>query len=285
MNMKTKANLYLILITAFWGLTFPISHRVIQYISPSLFVFLRFGLAAMCLLPMVFYYRSDKRVVYAGIILGLLNSGTFLFQTIGLEYIDPARSAFITGMSVLFVPFLLPFFKLGFPKPIDILCGIICLLGLYILTGANMHQLNMGDFITMACALCVAMTISFVQWVTHYIKSYGILNFYQVLFTVPVAGIGAFHHAGWSNVWHPVVLFGLVFCVIFATVMALHIQLKYQQYTTATMVALIFVLEPVFASIYSVLLGDTALRLSLVIGGAVIIFSLALPTLVSKHLS
>lgn len=282
--MKMKANLYLVMIAAFWGLTFPISHRVIQYISPSLFIFLRFSLAALCLLPMVIYNRSDKRVVYAGIVLGLLNSGTFLFQTIGLQYIDPARSAFITGMSVLFVPFLLPFFKLGFPKLVDIICALVCLLGLYILTGANLHQLNFGDFITMACAFCVAVTISFVQWVTHHIKSYGILNFYQVLFTIPVASLGTFHHAGWQNLFHPIVLFGLVFCVIFATVMALHIQLKYQQHTTATMVALIFVLEPVFASIYSVLLGDASLRLPLIVGGAVIIFSLVIPALASRRL-
>lgn len=273
------------MITAFWGLTFPLSHRAIQYISPSLFVFLRFVLAALCLLPMVLYNRSDKRVIYAGLFLGLLNSGTFLFQTIGLEYIDPARSAFITGMSVLFVPFLLPLFKLGYPKPIDITCGLVCLLGLYVLTGANIHSLNRGDFLTLACAFCVAMTISFVQWVTRYIKSYTILNFYQILFTVPIAGVGVFHHAGWHNIWHPALLFALVFCAIFATVIALHIQLKYQQYTTATMVALIFVLEPVFGSLYSILLGDSVLHWSLVLGGAIIVFSLALPTLAAKHLS
>lgn len=280
MTPTSKANAFLILATAFWGLTFPLIHSAVRFVNPNVFVFVRFAIAAIVLLPFVNLGKTTKPLLWAGLVLGLLNAGTYMFQTIGLETIDPARSAFITGMGVVIVPFLLPFFRLGWPQAIDFTCGFICLLGLYILTGANLHGISIGDFWTLACAVCFALSVVFVQWVTIHVKNYSLLNFYQIAFTIPVAGLSSVS-GNFKGLFHLQVIVALLFCAIFGNAIALFLQLKYQQYSTATKTALIFTLEPVFASIFTFLLGLGIIHFSTIVGGAIILLSLVLPILLS----
>src|SRR5476651_2121531 len=117
-NSKIKIDLMLVLVPVFWALTFPFIHISVQSISPETFVFWRFSLAAFFLLPFILtrLNKLNLYIVVWGIVLGLLNGGTFIFQTIGLENISSARAAFITGSSVILVPVMCFLMKLGKPS-------------------------------------------------------------------------------------------------------------------------------------------------------------------------
>ncbi|WP_029463733.1 EamA family transporter [Rickettsiella massiliensis] len=51
MKLSSKANLYLLLATLMWGVTFPLIRNALHEVDAVTFVFLRFMLAALVLLP------------------------------------------------------------------------------------------------------------------------------------------------------------------------------------------------------------------------------------------
>ena len=187
-KLFTKAENYLILVAAFWGITFPLLHQAVQYIPPAHLVFWRFLVATFIIFPFVLHSLKHTTIflLFGSMVLGILNLGTYLCQTTALETISASRTAFLTGANVLFIPFLSPLFGLGYPKFIHFVSSMICLFGLYILTGANLSALTIGDFWGISCATFVALTILTIQRLTKRIQHYLLMTFYQVLFYVTV---------------------------------------------------------------------------------------------------
>lgn len=277
MRVATTASLNLIAIAAIWGATFPLIKNAVIFISPSSFVAIRFLLACLLLLPiaLVRIKRLTRFMLISGVLIGLMNGVSYITQTIGLQTIDSSRAAFITGMNVIFVPFLMPLFKLGKPTLIDISSIFLCCVGLYVLTGATVHGFTYGDFMVLAAAFTMALTITYIQWSAQWVTHHTLLAFLQILFTWPIALIvsGPIDTAHLSN---PSVLIGLSFCAIIATALALYLQIKYQVRTTATRASMIFMLEPVFASIFALLINGEAITPHVIAGGAIIFTSIGL---------
>ncbi len=280
MHPTTKANLYLVLVTVIWGLTFPLIRNAVAHIDPLTFVSVRFFIAALALVPLVWrsLNKTTGKLLFYCLILGLLNSGSYISQTIGLQTISSARAAFITGVSVIFVPFLMPLFRLGKPTRIEIICSVICLFGLYILTGANIAHITTGDKWVLLCAFCYALSVVFLKLITEQIKEYKLLTFYSILFTGPIAFL--FNgHISYHALLNPSVIIGILFCSIVATSVALYLQTKYIAYTSANKAMLIFMLEPVFASIFGFMVNGEKITHNVFIGGMLIFISLILPEL------
>lgn len=280
MKPSTIANLYLLLVTAMWGMTFPLIHNAVAQVDPFLFVFIRFALGAALLLPLVWgaLKGSHWRFICGSMVLGIINSGAYLAQTIGLQTIDASRAAFLTGLCVVLIPLLTPFFKLGRPNLLDFICSFICLAGLYILTGADLHAITRGDEWVLLAAILFAITISYLQYLSLKHKNHRALAFFLILFTAPLP-MFFFWHANFHALLLPSVLVGVLFCTICATSLALYLQTKYQKFTTAPKAAIIYSLEPVFASIFGFLLNGEVITWHTVVGGIVMLFSLMLPAL------
>lgn len=284
MNPTTKANCYLLFVTALWGITFPIIHNAVVLLNPFLFVGLRFTLAALFLLPLAWpaLRKNGGKLLLGGIILGIINSAAYTSQTIGLQTIHSSRAAFITGLCVVLIPLLNPLFKLGKPSALDMLCSLLCLLGLYVLTGADFHAITTGDKWVLLCAVLFAIDISYLQKLSLRFNDHRTLAFYLILFTAPLPFLFSFH-TDWHAVLYPSVLFGILFCAIAATSLALFLQAKYQPFTTAPKAALIYSLEPVFASIFGFVINGEPLTHKTYMGGLLILLSLMLPALLQLY--
>lgn len=280
MQPSSKANLYLLFVTAMWGVTFPLIRNAVASIDPNLFVTIRYLLATLILLPFVWHLlkKSSIKLIFNGFIFGTLNSIAYIAQTMGLKTIHSSRSAFLTGLSVILVPFIAPFFSLGQIRRLDILCAIICLSGLYILTGTDLSHLNIGDEWTLLGAVAFAILIAYLQKLSIEFHDYKLLTFYQLLFTIPLALFFSINTQV-SSLANSNVIIAIVFCAIFATILAFLIQTKYQKFTTAPKVALIFSLEPVFASIFGFLLNGEKINHTTLIGGLLILLSITIPSL------
>ncbi len=273
-----KAELYLLMVTAIWGLTFPLIGTAVKNINPVEFVFIRFCLAAIIMLPVVWRdlkYTDRKTLKYA-FLLGMLNLGAYSFQSIGLTSITPSESAFITAVSVILVPFLLPFFKVQRIRILDFISSGICLLGLYILTGTHIINLNKGELTTLLCAICVAFTVIVIQIAGNKIPKLSLLVFYQIIFTAGGA-LPFILHQGIHISLNNQVIFSIVFCGIFATVLVFYAQIKFQKYVTATKAALIYSAEPLFACVFAWIINGDKITFSIVLGGSIIFFSMILP--------
>ena len=282
MKLSSKANLYLALATLMWGVTFPLTRNALAEVDPFVFVSLRFVIATLVLLPLVYsiFYRATQPILLGSLIIGILNAVAYLCQTIGLETVSSARAAFITGSSVIFVPFIAPFFKLERPTHLDFVCGLLGFIGLYVLTDIRHLHINSGDFWVFIGAISFSFQITYLQRLTGVIQNYKLLAFYQVFFTVPFVSLLTKGH-DFSSVFQPKAMIGILFCAVFATSFAYYLQNKYQKFTSAPKAALIFALEPVFASLFGFLINRELISKTTIYGGLLLLLSLFLPSLVS----
>ncbi|MDQ8039296.1 MAG: DMT family transporter [Rickettsiella sp.] len=282
MKLSSKANLYLSLATLMWGITFPLIRNALTEVDPFVFVSVRFVVATLVLLPMIctLFYKTTKAILLGSLIIGMLNAAAYLCQTIGLETVSSARAAFITGSSVIFVPFIAPLFKLDKPGSLDFLCALIGFSGLYVLTDLHHIQLSSGDLWVFFGAISFSLQIAYLQRLTQAIQDYKLLAFYQIFFTIPFVSVLTKGH-DFSSIFQPKAMFVILFCAIFATSLTYYLQNKYQKFTSAPKAALIFALEPVFASLFGFFINHELLSKATIYGGLLLLLSLVLPSLIS----
>src|SRR5207237_4774848 len=94
------------LIAGAWGSSFTLIKNVLAHIAPEPFIFWRFTLAGAILLLIAIVRRGLTRdALLPGLLLGALVFSGYWAQTRGLLFITPSRSAFLTGLYVVMVPF------------------------------------------------------------------------------------------------------------------------------------------------------------------------------------
>jgi drug/metabolite transporter (DMT)-like permease len=209
-------------------------------------------------------------LVRAGITAGVILFGGYATQTIGLQYTSPSTSAFLTGLYVIITPIIESAISRRLPRP-PVLAGIvIALIGLYLLTGADVH-LGRGELLTLACAVLFAMHIVYISAYTNLLRpmQFGALQIGAValLSVAPAAGQGA-------GSLTTLAVFAVVFTGIACSAVALPLQLWGQRRIPATRAALILLAEPVFAAIASYIDGER-LGAGRLVGGVAILTGIA----------
>ncbi|MCC2667398.1 MAG: transporter, drug/metabolite exporter family, partial [Gammaproteobacteria bacterium] len=159
---------------------------------------------------------------------------------------------------------------------LDFICAAFCLLGIYILTGADLHHLVMGDAWTFLAAVCYALAILFIQKYSQELeKEVNLIAFYQIFFTIPLA-LAMSGKFTWPVLFNPHVIAAILFCALVATCVVFYLQLNYQKHTTATKAALIYALEPVFAVFFAYFIEGEHPVFFTLLGGAIIMGSILL---------
>ena len=296
MSPKTLAHILLLAVVAVWGGTFALVKSALTDASPLLFNLLRMTLAAAAL--WLIHHRRlrnlPRRTVLAGAIAGILLAAGYQFQTVGLAHTSPAKSAFLTGFVVVFVPLLTTVRSLRpptSPKPgwSTVVGAPLAFSGLILLTtpaGTTLRtltsEIGLGDWLTLLCALAfaghllslahLAPEIPTAQLATLQITFAALV----MLLTLPLAGPLRLHLS-------PRLLVALAVTSLLATAAAFTIQSWAQQHLPPTNTAILLTLEPVFALAVSMLfLGDhlttrASLGAALILTGILLIELLALP--------
>lgn len=281
MGMKSIhfANAMLLIITLAWGLTFPLIKSTASMLDPCLFVALRFSIAAIALLP--FINRNalkSSKIIIAGLTLGLLNSSVYVLQTYSLSLMSASRCAFLAGSVVLWVPIFAKMLLKIKIRRTQIFASLLCLTGLWILTGANIASLGYGDFIMLIAEAFFALALIYLDRVSAKNIDLMTLAFYQVVFTCPLPFLlSILMKPSLQPLYQVSTMFTVLFCALFATALALSLQINYQRYTSSFHTALIFSLEPLWASLFANYMYGEALTQSLIVGGGMMIVSIVLP--------
>jgi len=259
---RHRADGAMLLVTVFWGLTFPFIRVAVRDLHPFVFVAARFVLALLVFLPVVLFSRRTrqglKRALLAGAVLGALAWAGYLAQTMGLRTVTAGRAAFITGLSVILVPLLSPVFRAGRPRPLEIAAAVVATFGLFLLTDPGGEGITHGDLLVLVCAGLYAVYIHAIQIFLRKEPDAFSLTFVQIasvaalaLLALPLADAGPQHFSGMA-------IAALLFTATFATGGTFWLQAHYQSRTTPQRVALIFSMEPVFATVFAYLmLGET----------------------------
>ena len=268
-----RADAVLVAITAFWGLTFVVVKDAVVLADPFTFLGLRFGLGAALVTLAARGRLGGASVRRAGVGLGLLLFVGFSAQTAGLQFTTPSRSAFLTGLSVLLVPLLSLAVHHRRPAPSSLLGVGLAVCGLWAFAGGSAlgasEGLGKGDWLTLLCAVAFALQITLLESLARQFPAAQLVSLQ--LWTVAVLSaatallLGPRLEAGWP-LWRAVLLTGAG-----GSAVALLLQAWAQARTSAVRAALVYALEPVFATVYSVALGRERLGRREFFGGGLIL--------------
>lgn len=275
LSRRRKAESLLLATTLIWGSTFVAQKIGLADVSPLFFVGSRFMLASLILT--VLFVQKLRTItpsgLQKGIVLGILLCLGFALQTIGLTYTSASKSAFITGMLVVFTPLMQFIIERQFPKIGNIIGVVFVTIGLYFLTSPEGSSFNLGDGLTFACAILFAVYIVYLDIVSKEVDIFH-LTYLQILVTAMMSYILAFLFEDIRAVFSPSFLVVLFYLTIFATLFTTYIQTRFQKDTTPTRAAIIFSVEPVFAAFLAYLLIGEVIGVLGIVGGAIILAGL-----------
>ena len=280
MNQRRFAAEGALVVAAFlFGTTFPLVHDALEDVTPFGYLVLRFAIAVVVLAPFaILIVRRDgperRSMIRVGVIAGLLLFGGYAAQTVGLQYTTPSTSAFLTGLFVIFTPFVEAVVERTWPARRVVLSALLATFGLYLLTGADL-ALGRGELYTLLCALIFAVWIVYQGRYATRIHPIPFTTLQMA--TLVVVGIPAAVRQGLGDL-SPTAWFAIVFTGIACSAVALSLQLWGQRRIPAARAALILLLEPVFAGLISFVDGERLGAVELV-GAAVILGSIVLAEL------
>lgn len=274
MAPRKKAELVLLATTFIWGGTFVIMKLGFEDVTPFLFVAIRFTLGSL-LFGGIFFrqLRSIRRsALWKGGVLGVLLGAGLVLQTYGLQITTASKSAFITGMMVVFTPIAQLLIERRLPKPGNVIGVVIVTLGLYFLTSPSGSRFNLGDALTLIGAFLFGIYIVYLDIFTKEEELLPIA-FLQIAFTALLGWLLVpFEHTYIHLTWNLARL--LFYTAFLATVITTYTQTRYQKDTTPTRAGILFTLEPVISAVLAYFVLGEILGMLGVIGGLVIVIGI-----------
>jgi drug/metabolite transporter (DMT)-like permease len=264
-SSRGLAIIALVLVTAVWGWTFLGVKEAVAKMPVMDFLAVRFSVATILLILIRPFklFHIKPRTLWRGAVLGFLLGMSYITQTYGLQFVSPSVSGFITGMGVVFTPvFLYLILRRNINRNIWIAVGL-SLAGLALL---SLHgwAFGKGELLTLACAVTVALHIvALGEWSPQH-DTYE-LTVIQIT-VVALMCLGASAPGGIIlppdiSVW---VTVGIT--AVLATAAAFFVQTWAQSLLTPSFTAVVLTMEPVFAGIFSIVLGGERPTYRAVIG-------------------
>ncbi len=279
---KQTAVAMLIITTVIWGGGFVATKIILDTgFPPGLLNVVRgfiFSLLVFCFFPKQIIHMS-KEQLKIGILIGTFNFLGFLLQTIGAQYTTPSNSSFITTTNVVMVPLIAwAIYKIK-PRLKVFVAVFICLLGMAILSGIfnTNFIINIGDIYTLLCAFSFALAIVMLAKPPeggHFAAGAFLLGL--TLFLGSLIYFFIFERSEVFVIDYKTVVMPILYLAIGSSFIAQTMQVMAQKYLSASTSSLIFLLEGVFGSIFSILFGFEKFTFNLAIGGSLILISLIL---------
>ena len=284
------ASWMLVAMTLLWGMSFSWTH-VWQQASKGTadpLVSALTLIALRMLLALVVLAAWQPRVVFGitrtefagGALLGAVFFAGFALQTWGLASTTPALSAFFTSVCSAWVPFLCWFAFRDRPRLLTLAGLSVGLIGCAVLVDG--WHLRFGDWLTLGASVLFAVQILVLDRVgkrmnpahlsTGLLVATGALGLLSAV-VAAACGDGVVAWAEWVGgmVVVPKLAWSVVALATLPTAVAFHWMNSYQPLVPPSRAALIYLLEAVFSSAFSVMLGYDPLTGTLILGGTLIL--------------
>lgn len=281
MNFKKLKGPLLLLITSFlWGTTFVAQSLGSNHVGAFTYNAGRFITTGIILLIISLirkrkvkeYIPTSKNVTWIFIMSIFVGVALFLgatFQQLGINITkSPSKSGFISSLYMMFVPIIGYFIKKK-PKSIIWLYLVVAIVGSYMISINGEFRLELGDILTLICAVMFAVQIVLVDIVNPHIDSIklsaiqfmvaGVLSIIFMLFTETI---------NFNDIYRA--LPAIMYAAIFSGCIAFTLQIVAQKSTEPTIASMIMSLESVFALISGVVILKEELTLKLIIGCSLI---------------
>lgn len=265
---------YVALITAalLFGTTFVIVKDAVESFPPLAFVGWRFVIGASVLMLLAF--PRNRSIWRDGSIAGAWLLAGFAFQTAGLVTTGASNSALITGLYVVFTPFLGALWRRRSPSSWVVISSVVALIGMALLTVTEDFTVGAGDLLTLMCAVGFAGHIVYLSVSAH---RHPVIPFTAV--QLAVTGLGGLLLSALfeglpipsDREWPSLVLTG-----VGVSALAFLLQVWAQTRVGADRAAIVLTAEPVFGVLAAAVLIGERLTISGWIGAALIMVAIQL---------
>ena len=279
MNQQRKADLLLVMVTAFWGFSYFLMDFSLTDLQPLNLNAFRF-LVAFVVLGLV-YFRQLRHISRAtlkySLLIGLSLAGVYICCTYGIMYTSISNAGFICALPVVTTPVIEFLITRKRPGRKLFVALVLCTVGLALLTLGDTFRPALGDIICMGVAVFYAIDLVLTDRAVHRsdvdalqlgICQLGVVGVIMLVLTLVLEQP---HFPTTLAVWG-----SSLFLAIFCSGVAFVVQAVQQQYTTASHVGLIFTLEPLFSAIVAYFLAGERLGARGYVGAVLMMLSLVL---------
>jgi drug/metabolite transporter (DMT)-like permease len=293
-SMRVRATIALSLVSLIWGFTFLWMKQAVDAMErtagpghalagAALFLVLRFGLATVLLALCVPSSRRGLGIGAwrGGAWLGSLLVAGFVLQMLGLADVTPAVSAFLTSLYVLFLAVITAVIERRLPRVGFAVGALLATAGAALVRGRpEIAEWRAGELLTVAASVAFAIHILVTDRVT---KRTAVMPVTLTMFAVVAIGGAAIlavdgargDGIGFDAVLRlcrdPEFLTPLVLTTVFGTVVALAFMNLYQREVEPVRAAILYALEPIWATLIGVAAGADEFTGWLVVGGVLLL--------------
>ena len=300
---RRKALFPLLVVTSVWGATFIWMKQALNTLEPeiqsqgrfqivALLVAARFIVAAVVMFAAFSKARTALRQSEqwkGGLVLGSIMLVGFVTQMIGLDDITPSVSAFLTSLYVVFTALITIVFSKSKPTRTLLFGVLLATFGAGFIQGPPHLTWGLGEVLTVVCAVFFALHIIYTQKITQEVDPIGVtLTSFLVIALGSILLLFAFGGGRTLDQWGLIFQDGVflqVLCLgIGGSFFCLLLLNLYQRYLNPIQAAIIYALEPVWATIYGLSLGlDQWTGWILLGGGALFMGNIVVELFSSGH--
>ena len=257
------------------------SEKAVAQVTAACFlVIVRFSIAIVLLgvfFPRLFHGLTREQW-WMGAWTGLAFAAGFVLQIVGLNYVPASRSGFLTSLTVIFTPLTMTAIERRLPRGSVLLGAAAAVVGTAILTGMielgrpfgmrlasdALGQVGTGDWLTAGAAISFTLQLLLIDRFSRRMPA-GQLTPGMFVATL-VVGFVCFSSghalrppAAGMALWGGLLVNGpflglVVVMSVFCTVLAFYWMNKYQAHIAPAQAALIYTLEPIFATLWAMFL-------------------------------
>ena len=269
---KYIGEILLIITAIIWGSGFVASAVSLEYYTPYQILAGRFFIGALilCVLFHKKLKKLNKSVLIKGTILGVFLYLAFALQTVGLQFTTPSKNAFLTAVNVVIVPFIgFLLYKRKIDK-YELFGAILAVIGVAILSLKLSSEINIGDLLSLACAVGFAFHIFYTA---KFVKTEDpvVLTIVQMVTAAAIAGITVLFRGESSFSMETEGMMNLLYLGVFSTTIAYLMQTVAQKYITETKAAIILSTESFWGMAFSVIILSEIMTGKMVIGAIIIL--------------
>ena len=264
---RPQANLLLLLAGAIWGMGFVAQQTAMDDVGPFVFIGVRFLVATLVVLP--FALRESRQIHQRGnnplrmrdwqhfAVIGIVLFAAIGLQQVGLLTTTVTNSGFLTGLYVVFTPFIAILLFREWPHAVVWPAALCAFSGIFLLSGGKFNGHSIGDLLTVGCAVFTALQVVLIaRHVTESARPLA-LSVVQFSVTAGIAFVVALIYE--PIVWSAIKAAGneILYTGVMSSGVAFTLQAIAQRYTPTAQAAIFMSSEALFAALFgAVLLGE-----------------------------
>lgn len=276
MTSRKKAflsDLSLLFVALVWGGGFVAVKDALNTMTPMVLMALRFTIAALILY--VFLHKWIGKITISdwkkGSVVGTFLFTAFAAQTYGLQFTTASKQGFLTAVYVVVVPLLAWIIYRKRPSTKAFIGSAITLAGIGLISLNSEFSLNIGDSLTLLCAVLFAAHILSIEYFAKSMETVK-LAFIQIAVAAVMCIVFALLTEPIPTEISTRAWAAILYLAVFSTFACFTVQTIAQKYTSSSHASIIMSLESVFAALLGVVLLSEEMTLKMVIG-CVMIFA------------